>query len=193
MGSKRSYNNGPDVYLCLLDWNKAFDCIRYDKLLQKLISTGLLPVITRSLMNMYVNSQIQVRWKNAVSEPFGVTNGVKQGSVLFTILFTLCLKDLIVELEDNGDVCRIGMKYFGIVGFADVLKLLSPSLLGLPRMLNICKAFSTSTGLTFNAKKNLCIKFHHGHHLSEITQYTILSWQWQTKMVFASKAHWSHF
>ncbi len=40
-------------------------------------------------------------------------------------------------------------------------------------MLNICKAFSTSTGLTFNAKKTLCIKCHHGDHVNEITQYTI--------------------
>ncbi len=51
------------------------------------------------------------------------------------------------------------MKYFGKVRFEDDLKLLSPSLLGLQRMLNICKDFSTSTGLTFNAKKTLCIKF----------------------------------
>ncbi len=123
------------------------------------MSTGLPSVITRSLMNMYVNSQIRVRWKNAMSEPFGAINGVKQGLVLSPILFTLCLDDLIAELEDNGDGCRIGMKYFGILGFADDLKLLSPSLLGLQRMLNICKAFSTSTGLTFNAKKTLCIKF----------------------------------
>ncbi len=80
---------------------------------------------------------------------------VKQGSVLSPILSTLCLDDLIAELEDNSDGCRICMKKFGIVGFADDLKLLSPSLLGLQRMLNICKAFSTSTGLTFNAKKTL--------------------------------------
>ncbi len=60
------YNNGSDVYSCLLDCSKAFDRIRHYKLLQKLISTGLPPVITRSLMNMYVNSQIRVRWKNAV-------------------------------------------------------------------------------------------------------------------------------
>ncbi len=127
-----------------------------------------------------------MRWKNAVSEPLYATNGVKHGSVLSPIILTLCLDDLIVELEDNGDGCRIGMKYFGIVGFADDLKRLSPSLLG---MLNICKAFSTSTGLTFKAKKSLCIKFHHRHHVNEITQYTIflgnekLKWYSQVKHI----------
>ncbi len=87
-----------------------------------------------------------------MSEPFGATNGVKQGSVLFQIVFTLCLDDLIAELEDNGVGCMISMNYFDIVRFADDLKLLSPSIIGLQRMLNICQAFSTSTGLTFNAK-----------------------------------------
>ncbi len=79
------------------------------------------------------------------------------------------------------------MKYFGIVRFTDDPKLLSPGLLGLHIMHNISKAFSTSTGLTFNAKKTLCIKFHRGHHVNEITQYTIflgndkLKWNLQVK------------
>ncbi len=45
-----------------------------------------------------------------MSEPFGATNasnGVKQGSVLFPILFTLCLDDLNAELEDDGDGCGL--------------------------------------------------------------------------------------
>ncbi len=51
-------NNGSDVYACLLDCGKAFDHVRHDKLLQKLMSTGLLPIIIRSLMYMYSNSKI---------------------------------------------------------------------------------------------------------------------------------------
>ncbi len=35
-----------------------------------------------------------------LSQPFGATNGVKQGSVLSPILFTLCLDDLIAELHN---------------------------------------------------------------------------------------------
>ncbi len=43
------------------------------------------------------------------------------------------------------------------------------------------------TGLTFNAKRTICIKFHHGHHVNAITQYTIflgndkLKWYSQVK------------
>ncbi len=115
----------------------------------------------------------------------------KKGYVLSLILFTLCLDHFIAELEDSGDGCRIGRKYFGIVGFADDLTLVCPSLLGLQRMLNICKAFSTSTSLTLNAKKTICIKFHHRLHVDEITQYPIflgndkLKWYSQVKLLIA--------
>ncbi len=48
-------------------------------------------------------------------------------------------------------------------------KRLSPSLLGLQRMLNIIKAFSTSTALTFKSKKTRCIKWYsHVKHLGHI-------------------------
>ncbi len=49
------------------------------------------------------------------------------------------------------------------------------------------QSLSTSNGLTFNANKTLCITFHHGHHVNEITQYTIflgndkLKWNLQVK------------
>ncbi len=62
-------------------------------------------------MNMYLNSQIKVRWKI-----------VKHIPVLYPILFALCLDDLITENAEKSDDCRIGMNYFGIVGFADDLK-----------------------------------------------------------------------
>ncbi len=56
-----SYVNGSDVYACLLDCSKAFDHVRHDNLLQKLMSTGLPPVKIRSLMYMYSNSKMEVK------------------------------------------------------------------------------------------------------------------------------------
>lgn len=174
-------NNGSDVYSCLLDCSKAFDRIRHDKLLYKLIQTGLPAVITRSLMGMYVNSQLRVKWRDKLSASFDATNGVKQGSVLSPILFTLCLDDLILELEKRGDGCWIGHKYYGIVGFADDLKLLCPSLKGLQKMLNVCHKFSVSTGLIFNSDKTVCIKFHASSHINDIVQYPMFLGENQLK------------
>ncbi len=142
-------NNGSDVYARLLDCSKSFYPVRHDKLLQKLMSTGLPPIIIRSLMYIYSNSKIQVKWKDSISVPFDAVNGMKQGSVLSPSLFTLLLDDLLFELEKSGDGCRIGTNYYGCVGYVDGLKLLCPGLKGLQRMLNICNKCSCSNGLIF--------------------------------------------
>ncbi len=108
-------NNGSDVYARLLDCSKSFYPVRHDKLLQKIMSTGLPPIIIRSLMYIYSNSKIQVKWKDSISVPFDAANSVKHGSVLSPILFTLILDDFLFELEKSGDGCRIGTNYYGCV------------------------------------------------------------------------------
>ncbi len=184
-----SYNNnkGSDVYACLLDCSKALNHVRHDKLLQKLMSTGLPPIIIRSLMYVYSNSKIQVKWKYSISVPFDATNGMKQGSVSSPILFTLLLDDRLFELEKSSEGCRIGTNYYGCVGYADDLKLLCSGLKGLQRMLNICNKCSCSNSLIFNATNIMCIHFHYGKHSGEIPQYPVylgldkLPWYSQVK------------
>ncbi len=82
MGSIRSFNlynnNSSDVYSYLLDCSKAFDRIRHDKLLQKLISTGHPPVITRSLMHIYVNSQTQTQTQKVFYSTLIIHNDLKK-------------------------------------------------------------------------------------------------------------------
>ncbi len=84
------YNNkGIDVYCCLLDCSKAFDLIKYDKLLEKLVAKDVPPVTIRVLMVMYINGKVRVKWNKEVSEYFNVSNGVRQGSVLSSYLFSI--------------------------------------------------------------------------------------------------------
>ena len=47
----------------------------------------------------------------------------------------------------------------GALSYADDITLLSPSLHGLNRMLEICAKFADHFNITFNSKKTLCIKF----------------------------------
>ncbi len=100
-------NNGSDVYACLLDCSKAFDRVRHDKLLQKLMSTGLPPIIIRSLMYIYSNHNIHVKWKDKISVPFDAANGMKRGCFITNFIMVL-VGDLLFELEKSGDGCRIG-------------------------------------------------------------------------------------
>ncbi len=86
------YNNkGSDVYCCLLDCSKAFDQIKHDKLLEKLVAKDVPPVIIRLLMFIYINGKGRVKCNKEVSEYFNVSNGVSMGQYFhLTCLVYIC-------------------------------------------------------------------------------------------------------
>ena len=92
---------GSAVYATLLDATKAFDLIRYDKLFSALIKRKMCPIIIRLLLNLYMNSQYCVSYNNNTSDKFKVRNGVKQGGVMSTFLFSLGMEDLIGKIIEN--------------------------------------------------------------------------------------------
>ena len=57
-------------------------------------------------------------------------NGVKQGSIISPILFTIYLDILLERLKNNGVGCYIGDKFVGALAYADDLVLMSPSVRG---------------------------------------------------------------
>ena len=156
-------NNGSNVHACVLDCSKAFDKIRHDILFKKLYDKGLPPILVRIIMQMYLNSSAQVKWDGSISTTFNMSNGVKQGSVISPLFFTLYVDELVQTLEKSGYGCKLGAKYFGILVYADDIFLLSPSFYSLQKMLDICNLFAEDRGLQFNAKKTKCITFHIKH------------------------------
>jgi len=75
------------VFCTFLDATKAFDRIKYCKLLKLLLQCHLPARIIRVLVNFYSNNLVRVSWCGAVSDYFVADNGVKQGTVLRPVLF----------------------------------------------------------------------------------------------------------
>ena len=111
-------------------------------------------LIIRVLYNMYTNSDMQVRWKSELSNVFTLMNVVKQGGCLSPMLFTLYLDGLIQKLKQSGIGCHIGRTYCGVFGYADDLAIVSPTLLGLRQMIEICEEYASEMDLLFNPKKS---------------------------------------
>ena len=70
-----------------------------------------------------------------MSSHFSISNGVKRGSVLSPILFTIYIDNLIIQLSIIG--CKIGNSFLSVFGYADDLTLLCPLLAGLKQMINV--------------------------------------------------------
>ena len=67
---------------CFLDASKAFDLVDHGILFKILLERGLPLSIVRFLISWYSMQQLRVRWNSSLSDPFKVSNGARQGSVL---------------------------------------------------------------------------------------------------------------
>ena len=86
---------------------------------------------------MCTNQNCDVQWDGAHSNMFKIFNGVKQGSVISPLLFTLYIDSLFLVLKQLGLSCH-RITYAGAFGYADDIALVAPSLHCLKKMISVC-------------------------------------------------------
>ena len=111
---------------------------------------GLPLAIICFLLSWYKTQSMRVRWKS-LSEPFCVSNGVRQGSVL-SPFFVCCVF--------GWFACHWGSSCAGAFSYADDVVLLALCASALRTMLNICSSFAVSHKLEFNSMKTQLMCFH---------------------------------
>ena len=145
------YNkNGSVVYGCAMDLSKAFDLVEWVDLFNTLMDRNIEPVFLRILLFIYKNQSCDVKWNGKFSYRFSVSNGVRQGAVSSPLLFSVYIDGLIVRLRNSGLGCYIDHHFYGCLGYADDLLLLSASRTGLQSMVTICEKFAKAKSLQFS-------------------------------------------
>ena len=112
------------------------------------------PLIRQLLYNNYFRSEMHVQGNSAHSTSFSLHNGVKQGEVLFPILFSIYIDRLLQKLKDSGLGCLVGHTSAGAFTYADDLALVSPSLSGLCQMIQICEQYAMDYSIVSNLVKS---------------------------------------
>ena len=153
-------NGGKSVYLVLLDASKAFDRVSYDIMFKLLLERNVCPRIIRLLYYMYTNQKCNVKWEKELSDPFNVSNGVKQGGVISPLLFSIYIDNLFAALKQLGLGCHVGLTYAGAFGYADDIALISPSIYGIKKMIAVCESYALEYHITFNPTKSKIICFN---------------------------------
>ena len=147
------------VYGCFLDASKVFDRVSHNTLFSILEKRDVPPILLCFLWSWYKDQSCTVKWNSYVSDPFDVTNGVRQGGVLSPVLFTVYLDELLQRLSALAIGCHVGHHYVGSLCYADDIALLAPSPSGLRILLRECELFATDHNLIFIATKTQLIYF----------------------------------
>ena len=100
-----------------------------------------------------------------VSEPFSLTNGTRQGSVISPTLWCVYCEDLIAEQRSLWLVCRMFDIFVGVTVYTDDAILLAPSRSALQEMLKVTERFAQKHNIVFSTNddpsksKSKCIFF----------------------------------
>ena len=75
-----------NIYLCFIDYTKAFDCVDHNKLWKILQKMGIKDHLTSLLRNLYVGQETTVRTRQGRMDWFKIGKGVHRGCILLPCL-----------------------------------------------------------------------------------------------------------
>ena len=78
-----------NIYFCLIDYAKAFDCVDHNKLWKILKEMRIPDHLTCLLRNLYASQEATVRTGRGTTDWFQIGKGVCQGCILSPCLFNL--------------------------------------------------------------------------------------------------------
>ena len=78
-----------NIYSCLIDYAKAFDCVDQNKLWKILKEMGIPDHLTCLLRNLYAGQEATVRTGHGRTDWFQIGKGVQQGCILSSCLFNI--------------------------------------------------------------------------------------------------------
>ena len=148
------FSSNSDVYACFIDISKAFDSVNHDILMKRLLSCGIPDQYVLFLQHLYNNQFVSVRYKSCMSQEWKVNSGVRQGGVLSGLLFSVYINDMINNIANMKEGCRMGIHSSNIIAYADDIVLLAPSLKGLQTLLDKASVDSLNLDLKFNDNKS---------------------------------------
>ena len=143
-----------ELFICFVDFEKAFDRLKWTKLLKILKEIGIDWKDRRLIKNLYMNQTAVVRTEYGDSEPGQIGRGVRQGCLLSPLLFSIYAEMMMVEAMDDvkGGV-RVGGEMLTDVKFADDQGMVSETEEGLQNLMNALHEKGKNYDMKINVKK----------------------------------------
>ena len=92
-----------DLYMTFVDLTKAFDTVSRDELWKIMAKFGCPPQYIAMVRKFHDGMQARVQNDGEYSEPFPVTNGVKQGCVMAPTMFSMMFSAMLIDAFQDVD------------------------------------------------------------------------------------------
>ena len=113
-----------DVYICFIDYTKAFDQVKHLKMRECLSEIGMDDKDLQIITKLYWEQSASVRTESGMTSEFKRNKGVRHGCVLSQNLFNLYTEKIFTEVEDMKGV-NIGGVNINNLRYADDTVLLA--------------------------------------------------------------------
>lgn len=152
MLSERAIEHQNMLYLCFIDYTKAFDKVQHEKLLDMLQSLDIDGKSIQLVRNMYWNQKVSVRVQDQLTEQIEISRGVRQGCVMSPDLFNLYSEHILRNIKELEGI-RVGGININNIRYADDTVLIATTEEDLQNLVDRVVEVSAGKGLMINNDK----------------------------------------
>lgn len=194
-----------EIHCIFVDFRKAFDSIKHDKIWEALKNQGVEPKYIKLIKEIYKDAKTYVR-TDRKGETFPIKKGVRQGDPLSSNLFNAVLEEVFRNLEWEGRGLKIDGKWLNNLRFADDIVLISENKDEVQKMLEELTKACRRVGLVINASKTKYMSntdrgdvYANNNKIEKVNEYTylgqILSFEDRTNKEIATRKRkaWAGF
>ena len=189
-----------NLYMCFVDFRKAFDTVWHTGLFHKLHKFGISGKFYEIIKNMYSKITLRVKTEDGLTPPLTSQIGVRQGDILSPLLFNIYVNDITdILTSPESDLVALNGSVIPCLMYADDIVLISSSRAGLQQQLDTLHKYCSQWHLDVNTTKTKClvisgktqnIQFTYGDNtIDQVTSFPYLGIVINTKGDFKDNAH----
>uniref|UniRef100_A0A8B9XSN7 RNA-directed DNA polymerase n=1 Tax=Bos mutus grunniens TaxID=30521 RepID=A0A8B9XSN7_BOSMU len=144
-----------NIYICFIDYAKAFDCVDHNKMWKILKDMGIPDHLTCLLKNLYAGQEATVRIGHGTTDWFQINKGIHQSCILSLCLFNLYAEYIMrnAGLEEAQAGIKIAGRNINNLRYTDDTTLMAESEEELKSLFMKAKEESEKVGLKLNIQK----------------------------------------
>ena len=159
---EKAIHFGQSTYICFVDYEKAFDRINWQKLMDILKIIGLDWRERNAIWELYTNQSAVIQVGEEFTDPAEIGQGTRQGGILSTILYNIYAQFMKDEaLENCDDGVKVNGTIIPSIRFADDKAMVCNTNTGLQRIMDKLNETGRKYGMKINLKKTKVMRITH--------------------------------